>query len=159
MKNRVLTACGIVVIIVLILMFGNAVTGTYNDANNPDVGAVNQTETEVQKNEIEQVEINIKPDVETVKEINDLMWNQLGLNLLECGYDEESGCYMVFLYINAIDDKYQVNIYKADKALNNLTKYVKDTYGVDCAGFLMDSLTVSNIIYSTLNGKEINIVY
>lgn len=153
MKNRVLITFGIAVIIVLILMFGNAMTGTFNDTNNPDVGAVNQIEN------IEEIEENIKPDDETVKELNDLMWNQLGSRLLECGYDEESCCYMVFLYINAIDDKYQANIYKADKALNNLTEYVKDTYGVDCAAFLMDSFTVSNIIYSALNGKEINIVY
>ena len=87
------------------------------------------------------------------------MWKHLGLNLLECGYDEESGCYMIFLYVNAIDDKYQVNIYNVDKSLDNLTKCIKEEYGIDCAAFLMDSFTLSNIIYSSLNGKETNIAY
>lgn len=152
MKNRILKVFGITVIIVLILMIASSITKEHDDANNPNVGAINQIEDE-------QVETNIEPDVETVKEINDLMWENLGTNLLECGYDEESGCYMVFLYVNAIDNKYQANDYKIDKGLNNLTKCVKETYGVDCAAFLMDSFTVSNIIYSTLNGKEINIAY
>lgn len=154
MKNRFLIVIGSLILIVIILMSGNAMTN--HNIDNPNVGAIDQTKQE--QNDIE-AEVNIKPDVETVKEINDLMWNQLGSRLLECGYDEESCCYMVFLYINAIDDKYQANIYKADKALDNITQYVKDTYGVDCAAFLMDSFTVSNIIYSALNGKEINIVY
>lgn len=152
MKNRILKVFGIAVIIVLILMIASSITKEHDDANNPNVGAINQIEDE-------QVETNIEPDVETVKEINDLMWENLGTNLLECGYDEESGCYMVFLYVNAIDDKYQANDYKIDESLDNLTKCIKETYGVDCAAFLMDSFTVSNIIYSTLNGKEINIVY
>lgn len=152
MKNRILKVFGIAVIIVLILMIASSITKENDNANNPNVGAINQIEDE-------QVETNIEPDVETVKEINDLMWENLGTNLLECGYDEESGCYMVFLYINAIDDKYQANSYKIDESLDNLTKCIKETYGVDCAAFLMDSFTVSNIIYSTLNGKEINIVH
>ena len=152
MKNRILKAFGIAVIIVLILMIASSITKENDNADNPDVGAINQIEDE-------QVETNIEPDVETVKEINDLMWENLGTNLLECGYDEESGCYMVFLYVNAIDDKYQANSYKIDESLDNLTKCIKETYGVDCAAFLMDSFTVSNIIYSTLNGKEINIVH
>lgn len=152
MKNRILKAFGIAVIIVLILMIANSITKENDNADNPNVGAINQIEDE-------QVETNIEPDVETVKEINDLMWENLGTNLLECGYDEESGCYMVFLYINAIDDKYQANSYKIDESLDNLTKRIKETYGVDCAAFLMDSFTVSNIIYSTLNGKEINIAH
>lgn len=152
MKNRILKAFGIAVIIVLILMIASSITKENDNADNPNVGAINQIEDE-------QVETNIEPDVETVKEINDLMWENLGTNLLECGYDEESGCYMVFLYVNAIDDKYQVNSYKIDESLDNLTKCIKETYGVDCAAFLMDSFTVSNIIYSTLNGKEINIAY
>lgn len=152
MKNRILKAFGIAVIIVLILMIASSITKENDNADNPNVGAINQIEDE-------QVETNIKPDVETVKEINDLMWENLGTNLLECGYDEESGCYMVFLYVNAIDDKYQANSYKIDESLDNLTKCIKETYGVDCAAFLMDSFTVSNIIYSTLNGKEINIAY
>lgn len=152
MKNRILKVFGITVIIVLILMIASSITKENDNADNPDVGAINQIEDE-------QVETNIEPDVETVKEINDLMWENLGTNLLECGYDEESGCYMVFLYINAIDDKYQANSYKIDESLDNLTKCIKETYGVDCAAFLMDSFTVSNIIYSTLNGKEINIVH
>ena len=157
MKNRILKVFGIAVIIVLILMIASSITKEHNDANNPNVGAINQIEDK--QNEVEQVETNIEPDVETVKEINDLMWENLGTNLLECGYDEESGCYMVFLYVNAIDNKYQANDYKIDKSLDNLTKSVKESYGVDCAAFLMDSFTVSNIIYSTLNGKEINIAY
>lgn len=152
MKNRILKVFGIAVIIVLILMIASSITKENDNADNPNVGAINQIEDE-------QVEINIEPDVETVKEINDLMWENLGTNLLECGYDEESGCYMVFLYVNAIDDKYQANSYKIDESLDNLTKCIKETYGVDCAAFLMDSFTVSNIIYSTLNGKEINIVH
>lgn len=152
MKNRILKVFGITVIIVLILMIASSITKENDNADNPDVGAINQIEDE-------QVETNIEPDVETVKEINDLMWENLGTNLLECGYDEESGCYMVFLYVNAIDDKYQVNSYKIDESLDNLTKCIKETYGVDCAAFLMDSFTVSNIIYSTLNGKEINIAH
>lgn len=152
MKNRILKVFGIAVIIVLILMIASSITKENDNADNPDVGAINQIEDE-------QVETNIEPDVETVKEINDLMWENLGTNLLECGYDEESGCYMVFLYVNAIDDKYQVNSYKIDESLDNLTKCIKETYGVDCAAFLMDSFTVSNIIYSTLNGKEINIAH
>ena len=152
MKNRVLKAFGIAVIIVLILMIASSITKENNNADNPNVGAINQIEDE-------QVKTNIEPDVETVKEINDLMWENLGTNLLECGYDEESGCYMVFLYVNAIDDKYQANSYKIDESLDNITKCIKETYGVDCAAFLMDSFTVSNIIYSTLNGKEINIVH
>lgn len=152
MKNRILKAFGIAVIIVLILMIASSITKENDNADNPNVGAINQIEDE-------QIETNIEPDVETVKEINDLMWENLGTNLLECGYDEESGCYMVFLYVNAIDDKYQVNSYKIDESLDNLTKCIKETYGVDCAAFLMDSFTVSNIIYSTLNGKEINIAY
>lgn len=152
MKNRILKVFGIAVIIVLILMIASSITKENNNADNPNVGAINQIEDE-------QVETNIEPDVETVKEINDLMWENLGTNLLECGYDEESGCYMVFLYINAIDNKYQANSYKIDESLDNLTKCIKETYGVDCAAFLMDSFTVSNIIYSTLNGKEINIVH
>lgn len=157
MKNRILKVFGIAVIIVLILMIASSITKEHNDANNPNVGAINQIEDK--QNEVEQVETNIEPDVETVKEINDLMWENLGTNLLECGYDEESCCYMVFLYVNAIDNKYQANDYKIDKSLDNLTKCVKESYGVDCAAFLMDSFTVSNIIYSTLNGKEINIAY
>lgn len=157
MKNRILKVFGITVIIVLILMISSSITKEHNDANNPNVGAINQIEDK--QNEVEQVETNIEPDVETVKEINDLMWENLGTNLLECGYDEESGCYMVFLYVNAIDNKYQANDYKIDKSLDNLTKSVKESYGVDCAAFLMDSFTVSNIIYSTINGKEINIAY
>lgn len=157
MKNRILKVFGIAVIIVLILMIASSIIKENDNANNPNVGAVNQIEDK--QNEVEQVETNIKPDVETVKEINDLMWENLGTNLLECGYDEESGCYMVFLYVNAIDNKYQANDYKIDKSLNNLTKSIKESYGVDCAAFLMDSFTVSNIIYSTLNGKEINIAY
>lgn len=157
MKNRILKVFGIAVIIVLILMISSSITKEHNDANNPNVGAINQIEDK--QNEVEQVETNIEPDVETVKEINDLMWENLGTNLLECGYDEESGCYMVFLYVNAIDNKYQANDYKIDKSLDNLTKSVKESYGVDCAAFLMDSFTVSNIIYSTINGKEINIAY
>lgn len=152
MKNRILKVFGIAVIIVLILMIASSITKENDNADNPDVGAINQIEDE-------QVETNIEPDVETVKEINDLMWENLGTNLLECGYDEESGCYMVFLYVNAIDDKYQANSYKIDESLDNLTKCIKEAYGVDCAAFLMDSFTVSNIIYSTLNGKEINIVH
>lgn len=152
MKNRILKVFGISVIIVLILMIASSITKENDNADNPNVGAINQIEDE-------QVETNIEPDVETVKEINDLMWENLGTNLLECGYDEESGCYMVFLYVNAIDDKYQANSYKIDESLDNLTKCIKETYGVDCAAFLMDSFTVSNIIYSTLNGKEINITY
>lgn len=152
MKNRILKVFGIAVIIVLILMIASSITKENDNADNPNVGAINQIEDE-------QVETNIEPDVETVKEINDLMWENLGTNLLECGYDEESGCYMVFLYVNAIDNKYQANDYKIDKSLNNLTKCIKESYGVDCAAFLMDSFTVSNIIYSTLNGKEINIAY
>lgn len=152
MKNRILKVFGIAVIIVLILMIASSITKENDNSDNPNVGAINQIEDE-------QVETNIEPDVETVKEINDLMWENLGTNLLECGYDEESGCYMVFLYVNAIDDKYQVNSYKIDESLDNLTKCIKETYGVDCAAFLMDSFTVSNIIYSTLNGKEINIVH
>ena len=152
MKNRILKVFGIAVIIVLILMIASSITKENDNADNPDVGAINQIEDE-------QVETNIEPDVETVKEINDLMWENLGTNLLECGYDEESGCYMVFLYVNAIDNKYQANDYKIDESLDNLTKCIKETYGVDCAAFLMDSFTVSNIIYSTLNGKEINIVH
>ena len=152
MKNRILKVFGIAVIIVLILMIASSITKENNNADNPNVGAINQIEDE-------QVETNIEPDVETVKEINDLMWENLGTNLLECGYDEESGCYMIFLYVNAIDDKYQANSYKIDESLDNLTKCIKETYGVDCAAFLMDSFTVSNIIYSTLNGKEINIVH
>lgn len=152
MKNRILKVFGIAVIIILILMIASSITKENNNADNPNVGAINQIEDE-------QVETNIEPDVETVKEINDLMWENLGTNLLECGYDEESGCYMVFLYVNAIDDKYQANSYKIDESLDNLTKCIKETYGVDCAAFLMDSFTVSNIIYSTLNGKEINIAY
>lgn len=152
MKNRILKVFGIAVIIVLILMIASSITKENDNADNPDVGAINQIEDE-------QVETNIEPDVETVKEINDLMWENLGTNLLECGYDEESGCYMVFLYVNAIDDKYQANSYKIDESLDNLTKCIKEAYGVDCAAFLMDSFTVSNIIYSTLNGKEINIAY
>lgn len=152
MKNRILKAFGIAVIIVLILMIASSITKENDNSDNPNVGAINQIEDE-------QVETNIEPDVETVKEINDLMWENLGTNLLECGYDEESGCYMVFLYVNAIDDKYQANSYKIDESLDNLTKCIKETYGVDCAAFLMDSFTVSNIIYSTLNGKEINIVH
>lgn len=152
MKNRILKVFGIAVIIVLILMIASSITKENDNADNPNVGAINQIEDE-------QVETNIEPDVETVKEINDLMWENLGTNLLECGYDEESGCYMVFLYVNAIDDKYQANSYKIDESLDNLTKCIKETYGVDCAAFLMDSFTVSNIIYSTLNGKEINIVH
>lgn len=152
MKNRILKVFGIAVIIVLILMIASSITKENDNADNPDVGAINQIEDE-------QVETNIEPDVETVKEINDLMWENLGTNLLECGYDEESGCYMIFLYVNAIDDKYQANSYKIDESLDNLTKCIKETYGVDCAAFLMDSFTVSNIIYSTLNGKEINIVH
>lgn len=152
MKNRILKVFGIAVIIVLILMIASSITKENDNADNPNVGAINQIEDE-------QVETNIEPDVETVKEINDLMWENLGTNLLECGYDEESGCYMVFLYVNAIDDKYQANSYKIDESLDNLTKCIKETYGVDCAAFLMDSFTVSNIIYSTLNGKEINIAY
>lgn len=157
MKNRILKVFGIAVIIVLILMIASSITKEHNDANNPNVGAINQIEDK--QNEVEQVETNIEPDVETIKEINDLMWENLGTNLLECGYDEESGCYMVFLYVNAIDNKYQANDYKIDKSLDNLTKSVKESYGVDCAAFLMDSFTVSNIIYSTINGKEINIAY
>lgn len=157
MKNRILKVFGISVIIVLILMIASSITKEHGDANNPNVGAINQIEDK--QNEVEQVKTNIEPDVETVKEINDLMWENLGTNLLECGYDEESGCYMVFLYVNAIDNKYQANDYKIDKSLDNLTKCVKESYGVDCAAFLMDSFTVSNIIYSTLNGKEINIEY
>lgn len=152
MKNRILKVFGIAVIIVLILMIASSITKENDNADNPDVGAINQIEDE-------QVETNIEPDVETVKEINDLMWENLGTNLLECGYDEESGCYMVFLYVNAIDDKYQANSYKIDESLDNLTKCIKEAYGVDCAAFLMDSFTVSNIIYSTLNGKEINITH
>lgn len=152
MKNRISKVFGIAVIIVLILMIASSITKEHDDANNPNVGAINQTEDE-------QAETNIEPDVETVKEINDLMWKYLGTNLLECGYDEESGCYMVFLYVNAIDDKYQANSYKIDESLDNLTKCIKETYGVDCTAFLMDSFTVSNIIYSTLNGKEINIAH
>lgn len=152
MKNRILKVFGIAVIIVLILMIASSITKENDNADNPDVGAINQIEDE-------QVETNIEPDVETVKEINDLMWENLGTNLLECGYDEESGCYMVFLYVNAIDNKYQANDYKIDESLDNLTKCIKETYGVDCAAFLMDSFTVSNIIYSTLNGKEINIAH
>lgn len=152
MKNRILKVFGIAIIIVLILMIASSITKENDNADNPDVGAINQIEDE-------QVETNIEPDVETVKEINDLMWENLGTNLLECGYDEESGCYMVFLYVNAIDNKYQANSYKIDESLDNLTKCIKETYGVDCAAFLMDSFTVSNIIYSTLNGKEINIVH
>lgn len=152
MKNRILKVFGIAVIIVLILMIASSITKENDNSDNPNVGAINQIEDE-------QVETNIEPDVETVKEINDLMWENLGTNLLECGYDEESGCYMVFLYVNAIDDKYQVNSYKIDESLDNLTKCIKETYGVDCAAFLMDSFTVSNIIYSTLNGKEINIAH
>lgn len=152
MKNRILKVFGIAVIIILILMIASSITKENNNADNPNVGAINQIEDE-------QVETNIEPDVETVKEINDLMWENLGTNLLECGYDEESGCYMVFLYVNAIDDKYQANSYKIDESLDNLTKFIKETYGVDCAAFLMDSFTVSNIIYSTLNGKEINIAH
>lgn len=152
MKNRILKVFGIAVIIVLILMIISSITKENDNSDNPNVGAINQIEDE-------QVETNIEPDVETVKEINDLMWENLGTNLLECGYDEESGCYMIFLYVNAIDDKYQVNSYKIDESLDNLTKCIKETYGVDCAAFLMDSFTVSNIIYSTLNGKEINIVH
>lgn len=152
MKNRILKVFGIAIIIVLILMIASSITKEHDDANNPNVGAINQIEDE-------QVETNIEPDVETVKEINDLMWENLGTNLLECGYDEESGCYMVFLYVNAIDNKYQANDYKIDESLDNLTKYVKEAYEIDCAAFLMDSFTVSNIIYSTLNGKEINIAY
>lgn len=157
MKNRILKVFGIAVIIVLILMIASSIAKEHNDANNPNVGAINQIEDK--QNEVEQVETNIEPDVETVKEINDLMWKYLGTNLLECGYDEESGCYMVFLYVNAIDDKYQANSYKIDESLDNLTKCIKETYGVDCTAFLMDSFTVSNIIYSTLNGKEINIAH
>lgn len=157
MKNRILKVFGIAVIIVLILMIASSITKEHDDANNPNVGAINQIEDK--QNEVEQVETNIEPDVETVKEINDLMWENLGTNILECGYDEESGCYMVFLYVNAIDNKYQANNYKIDKSLDNLTKSVKESYGVDCAAFLMDSFTVSNIIYSTINGKEINIAY
>lgn len=157
MKNRILKVFGIAVIIVLILMIASSITKEHDDANNPNVGAINQIEDK--QNEVEQVETNIEPDVETVKEINDLMWENLGTNLLECGYDEESGCYMVFLYVNAIDNKYQANDYKIDKSLDNLTKFIKESYGVDCAAFLMDSFTASNIIYSTLNGKEINIAY
>lgn len=152
MKNRILKVFGIAVIIVLILMIASSITKENDNSDNPNVGAINQIEDE-------QVETNIEPDVETVKEINDLMWENLGTNLLECGYDEESGCYMVFLYVNAIDDKYQANSYKIDESLDNLTKCIKEAYGVDCAAFLMDSFTVSNIIYSTLNGKEINIVH
>ena len=152
MKNRILKVFGIAIIIVLILMIASSITKEKDNANNPNVGAINQIEDE-------QAETNIKPDVETVKEINDLMCENLGTNLLECGYDEESGCYMVFLYVNAIDNKYQANDYKIDKSLDNLTKCIKESYGVDCTAFLMDSFTVSNIIYSTLNGKEINIVY
>ena len=152
MKNRILKVFGIAVIIVLILMIASSITKENDNADNPNVGAINQIEDE-------QVETNIEPDVETVKEINNLMWENLGTNLLVCGYDEESGCYMVFLYVNAIDDKYQANSYKIDEILYNLTKCIKETYRVDCAAFLMDSFTVSNIIYSTLNGKEINIVY
>lgn len=152
MKNRILKVFGIAVIIVFILMIASSITKENDNADNPNVGAINQIEDE-------QIETNIEPDVETVKEINDLMWENLGTNLLECGYDEESGCYMVFLYVNAIDDKYQANSYKIDESLDNLTKFIKETYGVDCAAFLMDSFTVSNIIYSTLNGKEINIAY
>ena len=94
MKNRILKVFGIAVIIVFILMIASSITKENDNADNPNVGAINQTEDE-------QVETNIEPDVETVKEINDLMWENLGTNLLECGYDEESGCYMVFLYINA----------------------------------------------------------
>lgn len=152
MKNRILKVFGIAVIIALILMIISSITKENDNADNPDVGAINQIEDE-------QVETNIEPDIETVKEINDLMWENLGTNLLECGYDEESGCYMVFLYVNAIDNKYQANDYKINESLDNLTKCIKETYGVDCAAFLMDSFTVSNIIYSTLNGKEINIAY
>lgn len=152
MKNRILKVFGIAVIIVLILMIASSITKENDNADNPNVGAINQIEDE-------QVETNIEPDVETVKEINDLMWENLGTNLLECGYDEESGCYMVFLYVNVIDNKYQANDYKIDESLDNLTKYVKEAYEIDCAAFLMDSFTVSNIIYSTLNGKEINIAY
>lgn len=152
MKNRILKVFGIAVIIVLILMIASSITKENDNADNPNVGAINQIEDE-------QVETNIEPDVETIKEINDLMWENLGTNLLECGYDEESGCYMVFLYVNAIDDKYQVNSYKIDESLDNLTKCIKETYEVDCVAFLMDSFTVSNIIYSTLNGKEINIAH
>lgn len=152
MKNRILKVFGIAIIIVLILMIASSITKENDNSDNPDVGAINQIEDE-------QVETNIEPDVETVKEINDLMWENLGTNLLECGYDEESGCYMVFLYVNAIDNKYQANDYKIDESLDKLTKCIKETYGVDCAAFLMDSFTVSNIIYSTLNGKEINIAY
>lgn len=152
MKNRILKVFGIAVIIILILMISSSITKENDNADNPDVGAINQIEDE-------QVETNIEPDVETVKEINDLMWKYLGTNLLECGYDEESGCYMVFLYVNAIDDKYQANSYKIDESLDNLTKCIKETYEVDCVAFLMDSFTVSNIIYSTLNGKEINIAH
>lgn len=152
MKNRILKVFGIAVIIVLILMIASSITKEKDNANNPNVGAINQIEDE-------QVETNIEPDIETVKEINDLMCENLGTNLLECGYDEESGCYMVFLYVNAIDNKYQANDYKIDKSLDNLTKCIKESYGVDCAAFLIDSFTVSNIIYSTLNGKEINIAY
>lgn len=152
MKNRILKVFGIAVIIILILMIASSITKENNNADNPNVGTINQIEDE-------QVETNIEPDVETVKEINDLMWENLGTNLLECGYDEESGCYMIFLYVNAIDDKYQVNSYKIDESLDNLTKCIKETYGVDCTAFLMDSFTVSNIIYSTLNGKEINIAH
>lgn len=152
MKNRILKVFGIAVIIVLILMIASSITKENNNADNPNVGTINQIEDE-------QVETNIEPDVETVKEINDLMWENLGTNLLECGYDEESGCYMIFLYVNAIDDKYQVNSYKIDESLDNLTKCIKETYEVDCVAFLMDSFTVSNIIYSTLNGKEINIAH
>lgn len=152
MKNRILKVFGIAVIIILILMIASSITKEHGDANNPNVGAINQIEDE-------QVETNIEPDAETVKEINDLMWENLGTNLLECGYDEESGCYMIFLYVNAIDNKYQANDYKINKSLDNLTKCVKESYGVDCAAFLMDSFTVSNIIYSTINGKEINIAY
>lgn len=147
MKNRILKVFGIAIIIVLILMIASSITKENDNADNPDVGAINQIEDE-------QVETNIEPDVETVKEINDLMWENLGTNLLECGYDEESGCYMVFLYVNAIDNKYQANSYKIDESLDNLTKCIKETYGVDCAAFLMDSFTVSNIIYSTLMVKK-----
>ena len=69
MKNRILKVFGIAVIIVLILMIASSITKEHDDANNHNVGAINQIEDK--QNEVEQVETNIEPDVETVKEIND----------------------------------------------------------------------------------------
>lgn len=148
-ENIVLKRLIIMVVMVITSVFCLAACGAQEDSNSDyeqksdNIGSSSNTSNEVVSNELSASQLQV---------LEDTFDEYLGDIIIESSY--EDGTYYVFVAMDSVDDADILIESDFDDALNGLTETVHKKFSVDCAIFVMDGATKSELLYVSSNGID-----